>query len=161
MAYSGSDYRRLIPNRAIFIDTARDHPIDMGQLWEQPAGCGANQTPGPARGRSRMSSDQRTKDYVARRTEEGKPKKEIMRCLKRCVSREIYNQLTNPRPAPVITDIRPTRQQLGITLQTAARHFATWSGTLSRIERGLSRDDALAHEYRSWLTEQNPGKDMS
>ncbi len=100
-----------------------------------------------------MSSDQRTKDYVARRTEEGKPKKEIMRCLKRYVSREIYNQLTNPRPAPVITDIRPTRQQLGITLQTAARHFATWSGTLSRIERGLSRDDALAHEYRSWLAE--------
>ena len=34
MAYSGSDYRRLIPNRAIFIDTARDHPIDMGRLWE-------------------------------------------------------------------------------------------------------------------------------
>lgn len=51
---------------------------------------------------SRMSSDQRTKDYVARRTEEGKTKKEIMRCLKRYVSREIYNQLTNPQPAPAI-----------------------------------------------------------
>ncbi|MCO4236759.1 IS110 family RNA-guided transposase [Pseudarthrobacter raffinosi] len=110
---------------------------------------------------SRMATDQRTKDYVARRTEEGKSKKEIMRCLKRYVSREIYGQLTNPQPAPAISDLRPTRQQLGLTLQTAARHFATWPGTLSRIERGLSRDDALAHEYRSWLAEQNPAKDMS
>ena len=35
---------------------------------------------------SRMSSDQRTKDYVARRTEEGKTKKEIMRCLSNATS---------------------------------------------------------------------------
>ena len=105
-----------------------------------------------------MATEQRTKDYVARRTEEGKTKKEIMRCLKRYVSREIYGQLTNPQPAPVISDLRPMRQQLGITLQTAARHFATWPGTLSRIERGLSRDDALAHEYRSWLAGQNPAE---
>ena len=84
-----------------------------------------------------------------------------MRCLKRYVSREIYNQLTNPRPAPVITDLRPTRQQLGITLQTAGGHFGTWPGTLSRIERGVSRDDALAHEYTTWLAEQHPVKDMS
>lgn len=103
---------------------------------------------------SRMASDQRTKDYIARRTEEGKTKKEIMRCLKRYVSREIYGQLTHPQPAPVITDLRPTRQQLGITLQTAAIHFGTWPGTLSRIERGLSRDDTLAHDYRSWLAQQ-------
>ena len=47
---------------------------------------------------SRMASDQRTKDCVARRTEEGKTKKEIMRSLKRYVSREIYNQSTNPHP---------------------------------------------------------------
>ena len=99
-----------------------------------------------------MSSDQRTKDYVARRTEEGKPKKEIMRCLKRYVSREIYNQLQTPGPPPS-SPIYARRDSTGITLQTAARHFATWPGTLSRIERGLSRDDALAHEYRSWLAE--------
>jgi hypothetical protein len=36
MAYSGPGDRRLIPNRAIFVDTARDHHIDMSQLWEQP-----------------------------------------------------------------------------------------------------------------------------
>lgn len=104
---------------------------------------------------SRMATDQRTKDYVARRTEEGKTKKEIMRCLKRYISREIYSQITNPKPAPVITDLRPARQQLGITLRDAAGHFNTWPGTLSQLERGLSRDDNLANEYRCWLTEQN------
>jgi len=110
---------------------------------------------------SRMATDQRTKDYIARRTEEGKTKKEIMRCLKRYVSREIYGQLTNPKPAPVISDLRPTRLQLALTLQTAAREFNTWPGTLSRIERGLSRDDDLAREYRNWLATKTPTQKMS
>jgi transposase len=45
----------------------------------------------------RMGTDQRTKDYVARRTTQGKSKPEIMRCLKRYVAREIYAALTDPR----------------------------------------------------------------
>jgi len=44
----------------------------------------------------RMGTDQRTKDYVARRTTQGKSKPEIMRCLKRYVAREIYTALTDP-----------------------------------------------------------------
>ncbi|MFJ2060640.1 hypothetical protein ACIOMM_32580 [Streptomyces sp. NPDC087908] len=43
----------------------------------------------------RMQSDQRTRDYVARRTAEGMPTKDIMRCLKRFVAREIYRHLTS------------------------------------------------------------------
>ncbi len=42
---------------------------------------------------TRMSHDPRTKAYVARRTAEGKTTKEIMRCLKRYVAREIYKAL--------------------------------------------------------------------
>lgn len=45
----------------------------------------------------RMGTDQRTKDYVDRRTTQGKSKPEIMRCLKRYVAREIYAALTDPR----------------------------------------------------------------
>lgn len=41
----------------------------------------------------RMSHDPRTRAYVARRTEQGKTKKEIMRCLKRYVARELYKTL--------------------------------------------------------------------
>jgi transposase len=42
---------------------------------------------------SRMASDQRTKDYVERRTKEGKSKRDIIRCLKRYIAREVYRDL--------------------------------------------------------------------
>lgn len=42
---------------------------------------------------TRMSSDGRTRDYVERRTIEGRSKAEIVRMLKRYVAREIYRQL--------------------------------------------------------------------
>jgi len=41
----------------------------------------------------RMSSDQATRDYVARRQAEGKTKSEAIRCLKRYIAREVYNAL--------------------------------------------------------------------
>lgn len=44
----------------------------------------------------RMSHDPRTKAYVAKRTAEGKTTKEIMRCLKRYVAREVYKTLVRP-----------------------------------------------------------------
>ncbi|WP_406190649.1 transposase [Streptomyces sp. NBC_01017] len=47
----------------------------------------------------RMRFHQPTIDYVARRTSEGKTKKEIIRCLKRFLAREIY-QMVKARPDP-------------------------------------------------------------
>jgi transposase len=41
----------------------------------------------------RMGMDRRTREYVAKRTQEGKSKREIIRCLKRYVSREVYRVL--------------------------------------------------------------------
>ena len=41
----------------------------------------------------RMGMDRRTQEYVARRTAEGKSKREILRCLKRYVAREVYRVL--------------------------------------------------------------------
>jgi len=49
----------------------------------------------------RMSHDPRTKAYVARRTAEGKTTKEIIRCLKRYVAREIYKALAHQARTPV------------------------------------------------------------
>ena len=43
-----------------------------------------------------MRTDERTRAYVARRTQEGLSKPEIMRCLKRYVAREIYRVITAP-----------------------------------------------------------------
>lgn len=44
---------------------------------------------------SRMRRDLRTQEYVARRTAEGKSKREIIRCLKRYVAREAYRVLVS------------------------------------------------------------------
>jgi len=51
----------------------------------------------------RLHYDPRTRRYADRRTTEGLSKPEIIRCLKRYVAREIYNQL-----ATHTTDDRPT-----------------------------------------------------
>jgi len=45
----------------------------------------------------RMSWDERTRTYVARRTAEGKSKPEIIRCLKRFIAREVYRILAYHR----------------------------------------------------------------
>jgi len=42
-----------------------------------------------------MSSDERTRKYVARRVAEGKTIREIMRVLKRYVARELYPHLVH------------------------------------------------------------------
>ncbi|MEV6289450.1 IS110 family transposase [Streptomyces sp. NPDC051896] len=42
----------------------------------------------------RMRYDQRTQAYVTRRTAEGMSKKDILRCLKRFIAREVYKHLT-------------------------------------------------------------------
>ena len=44
----------------------------------------------------RLRYHQPTKDYLERRTHEGKSKREIIRCLKRYLAREIYTALLNP-----------------------------------------------------------------
>jgi transposase len=46
---------------------------------------------------TRMSCDERTQEYVARRTGEGLSKREIIRCLKRYVAREVFAVLIQDR----------------------------------------------------------------
>ena len=49
----------------------------------------------------RLRWDPRTRAYAARRTAEGMSRKEIIRCLKRYVAREVYTALLNPLPSSV------------------------------------------------------------
>ena len=47
----------------------------------------------------RMRQDRETKEYVQRRVEQGKSLREIRRCLKRYVARQLFRQLEGlPRP---------------------------------------------------------------
>ena len=48
---------------------------------------------------TRMVYDQRTRDYIDRRTKDGLTKKEAFRCLKRYIAREVYNALPRPELA--------------------------------------------------------------
>ncbi len=97
--------------------TAGDNPERMTTEAAFAALCGSN--PIPARSRKtnrcghgrggdrnanaalwrivvvRLSCDQRTRDYLERRTSEGKSKTEILRCLKRYLAREIHNAMPN------------------------------------------------------------------
>lgn len=52
---------------------------------------------------ARMRRDPRTKEYVSRRTQEGKSKREIIRCLKRYIAREVYRVLVScdARSSPI------------------------------------------------------------
>ncbi|MCQ9387031.1 IS110 family transposase [Brevibacterium moorei] len=99
----------------------------------------------------RMSSDPRTRAYVARRTAEGKSKREIMRCLKRYIANEAYRHIVRPEPVPAVDDLRPLRQSKKISLETAAGHFNTWPTTISYLERGKRRDDDFVIAYREYL----------
>ncbi len=54
-----------------------------------------------------MRCCERTRAYVARRTAEGKTSREIRRCLKRYVARELYRALTPPSDPTADLDIRP------------------------------------------------------
>jgi transposase len=69
----------------------------------------------------RMRYCERTRAYVKRRTAEGKTKREIMRCLKRYIAREVYNSLradladTTPPPRQTVAAIMCGNPGFGIT----------------------------------------------
>lgn len=99
----------------------------------------------------RLSCHQPTKNYAQRQRLKGHTNMEILRKLKRAIAREIFKLLIRQIPAPEYGDLRPARQAKNITVTAAANHFGVWPTVISRIERGLQRDDTLAENYRNWL----------
>jgi transposase len=63
----------------------------------------------------------------------------------------MFKHLTAPCPIDDYSDLRTTRQTRHITLTSAAEHFGVWPTEISRLERGLKRDDTLAANYRQGL----------
>lgn len=102
----------------------------------------------------RMRYDERTKTYVQRRTAEGKTKKEIIRCLKRYVAREVYNTLTNPpTDIPTGAQLRTLRNEAGQTLAHLAFQAGVEPMRISRLERGLDHNNQLARKLSKLLTQ--------
>ena len=71
--------------------------------------------------------------------------------LRRAITREIYRYLTQPCPVPEWADLRPSREAKNLTVTAAAQHFGVWPTVISRLERGLQRNDNLTTTYRAWL----------
>ena len=103
----------------------------------------------------RLQTDPRTKEYAARRKAQGKTPRDIIRCLKRFIAREIYRILTDPQPIPPIDDLRPKRLAQGLTMQVVADHFGLALTTISRTERGIKVNHDFARNYRDWLACQH------
>jgi transposase len=102
----------------------------------------------------RMTCDQRTKRYIARRTAEGKTRREIIRCLKRYVAREIHALLIHPDRVPAAhgADLRQQRITAGLTQHDVAAALGVQQPQISRIENDHPGYRDLATRYRSWLT---------
>ena len=105
---------------------------------------------------TRTRHDAATKDYVTRRQAEGKNRKEIIRCLKRHIAREIYRLLINPPPTPNCTKLCTIRQQGGITTTQAAQALRTHPARISELERGRDHNHQLATHYQNWLRTHEP-----
>ena len=101
----------------------------------------------------RLRIDQRTIDYAARRTADGKTRREILRCLKRHIAREIYKLLTDPPPVPRRADLRQQRTQNRLTITAVAAALSTPPTRISELERGLYHNNDLAHRYQKHLDE--------
>ena len=78
-------------------------------------------------------------------------KKDILRCLKRAIAREIHHVLLH-RTTPERTDLRALRTQKRITLTHAAQALQTKPAHLSEIERRTRPQPALTTRYQKWLT---------
>jgi transposase len=103
----------------------------------------------------RMRHHAPTRAYVARRTAEGLSRKEIMRCLKRFVAREVFHALTNPTDdLPTGHQLRALRTARALNLTQVSNALGIAQITLSRLERGISHDTPLARRTRDWLLDQ-------
>jgi transposase len=101
---------------------------------------------------TRMRWHQPTIQYVEKRRAEGKNRKEIIRCLKRHIAREIYHLLTNPPTTPNGNHLRCLRKNAGTTLTNAATALQTHPNRVSQLERGIYHNHQLATKYHQWLT---------
>jgi transposase len=101
----------------------------------------------------RMINDEETLAYLARRTAEGKTKRDVTRCLKRHIAREVFFLLKNPAYEDVGAQLRATRKSAHVSLQTVSDDLGVWPTKISRIERGLQQDDEFVAIYQAWLTE--------
>ncbi len=100
MLVAAGDNPHRLNNEAAFAHLCGVAPVpaSSGKVVRYRLNPGGNRQANHALWRivfTRMSSDERTRKYVARRLAEGRTTKEVMRVLKRYVARENYPHLVH------------------------------------------------------------------
>ncbi len=104
LLFSAGDNPERLHSEAAFAHHCGSSPIDAssGLVVRKGLNRGGDRQANEALWRIvmvQMVSDPRTRRYVGRRTKEGRSQREIIRCLKRYVARQLYPLLAT-QPAP-------------------------------------------------------------
>ena len=102
---------------------------------------------------SRMCSDPRTSDYIAKRASEGKSKREAMRCLKRYVAREMYRALMLPTATrhAAGASLAARRKRVGLLQRDVAARLGVKAEVVSSIETERAKHTAVRDSYEALL----------
>ncbi|MCK3771288.1 IS110 family transposase [Microbacterium aerolatum] len=102
----------------------------------------------------------RTKAYFERRRAEGLTNRDVMRCLKRHISNEIYAALLNPATDnPAGRELRAQRQRIGIPISILAMTLGVPYQRLRRLEIGTRADPDLEQRATLALARLTPPPD--
>src|SRR5690625_2561021 len=97
----------------------------------------------------RLRHDERTRQYAARRAQQGKSRKEILRCLKRSIAREAYRALTGRiTTQEKQDDLKAIRKKKQLTQMQAAKALNTYPARISDIENQRRPLTELTRSYR-------------
>ncbi len=84
---------------------------------------------------------------------EGKTRREILRCLKRHIAREVYKLIIDPPDVAHGADLRRHRTQRGLTIHQTARALGAAPNRISELERGIIHNRDLAERYQRHLAQ--------
>ena len=107
---------------------------------------------------ARLAINPDTPAHAAKHTTEGKNKKDILRCLKRTIAREVFHLIAHPQPVQSTTDLRPTRQQPGLTTTDVANTLRYGITKIPRIQRDHTRDTRSPMNTTTGSPHSNPSE---
>ncbi|WP_397219049.1 hypothetical protein [Nocardioides terrisoli] len=98
-----------------------------------------------------MSSDPRTRAFVAAQRARNRSNPELLRILKRTIAREVFRLLREPNALASIDDRHRVRREKNLPLRKVVEALGTCQIHVSRIERGITHDREFTERYRTWL----------
>lgn len=154
LAIAAGDNPERIPNEARFASICSVSPIpaSSGKIDRYRLDRGGNRQANKALHNiavSRMSGDEETLAYMAKRKSDGKTKREAVRRLKRFIAGEIYSTLRHPMRLKYAqgSKLADMLKSLKLTQKQVARELGVPNARLSEIERDICPHEEIRREY--------------